>query len=238
MPDPQRLLDALSEIYKPPSHLVTNEVGMSFTTSISPSEMATDDKPEGWEERHERWEIDNFLGMYEHEKRQITIFNKAIDFIATQMKVNRKQLEYVVRLHEWSHATFHVGTTEQMSYTLARANVEDGQQTIDDHLATLTGAYQSVDIYVHEQFAQALTYLTLGRLFREAKLDEAKSACKSLQELFLDLMKRQPHRYRLEKGLLDLDQQVLHRRMGTIVPLLRAGKIQGDRETWDKIISW
>ena len=168
----------------------------------------------------------------------IIIYRKAIDFVSAQMKVDKKRLEYIVRLHEWSHAAFHLTVTQEESGDLARSSVEDDQQAIDAHLAVLLRAYQSVEPYVHEQVAQVLTYLMLDRLVQEATLDEAEKACKSLQEIFQVLMSRQPRRYQLKKSLLDLDPQVLARRLRTIIPLLRAGKIRGDSETWDKIVAW
>ena len=238
MPDPERLLEALSQVYKPPFQLVAREIGLVFTTGISPSERVSDDDPEGWEERVERWEIDNFLGMYEDEQRQITIFSRAIDFVSAQMDVKRRQLEYVVRLHEWSHAAFHLAVTQEQSYVLARSMLEKDGETIDAHLMALSQAYNSAEAYVHEQLAQVLTHLVLDRLFHEAKLDEAKKACEALQDLFQSLMRRQPRRYQLEKNLLCLDREVLGKRLGLIIPLLRTGKVRGDQETWDKIISW
>lgn len=233
----ERLIEALSQFLKPP-HLVTEEIGLGFVIGFSPYERTSENSPAGWEHRKERWEIDNFLGKYVPEKREIIIYNKSVDFVSTQMKVDKRHLEYVVRLHEWGHAAFHLAVTQEESFNLTKSSVEQDQQAIDAHLATFARAYQSVKPYVHEQLAQVLTYLMLDRLVREAKLEEAKKAGKSLQELFHALMRRQPRRYQLKKSLLDLKPEVLARRVAMIIPLLRARKIRGDSETWDKILSW
>ena len=235
----ERLMEARSQVYKPPIQLVSCEIGLHFAIPLSPFESSSDQLPADWEERLERLGIDNFLGKYEERKRQITIFSRAIDFASDQMNVDRMKLEYIVRLHEWSHAAFHLAVTEEESFDVARWSVvEKNEEAIETYFVALTDAYHSAADYVHEQFAQALTYLVLKGLAQEAVLDEAKKDCEALQGIFRSLMRRQASRYKLDESLLSLDRAVLSNRLGLVVPLLRAGKVRGDRETWDKIISW
>jgi hypothetical protein len=47
--------------------------------SLEPSEIDTDDHPPGWARRKEIWTIDELLGAYEAEKRQIKIFTKCVE---------------------------------------------------------------------------------------------------------------------------------------------------------------
>ena len=73
MPKHERLLEALSQVVKPPFHLITSEIGLVVATALFPTERPSENNPAGWEERNERWQIDDFLGKYKHEKREIII---------------------------------------------------------------------------------------------------------------------------------------------------------------------
>ena len=236
--DPMRMVEVLIQVYKSPGQLVASEVKLVFSSALPITERNTDDHPQGWEGRNEQWEIDNFLGMYEPEQKQITIFDSAIDFVSDQIGIKNKQLEYVVRLHEWSHAAFHLAVTQDQSCALTKSDLDGNRESIDAKFMELSNSYSSVETYVHEQLAQVLTYLALNRLLDEATLEEARKSCKSLINIFHCLMKRQPHRYQLENNLLQLGQQVLGRRLNSIILLLRTGKVAGDQETWDTIMSW
>lgn len=238
MADPRPQLDLLSKICKPPHQLVTGEIGLDFVIGLCPKESSTDDDPPDWEERDELWGIDNFLGKYSAKERQIIIFDKAIDFVSAKLNVNSSRLKYIVRLHEWSHAAFHIAVCQEERYILAKLLSEEDEEKIDTHSKKLLCAYNSTDSYVHEQFAQALTYLALNRLYSDSTLDEARKICESLQDLFQTLMKHQRCSYRLDDRLFNLENEELGKRLGSIIPLLRSGKVRGDQETWDTIIAW
>lgn len=238
MDESERMIETMYQVYRSPREMVASEIALEFPRGLGLDEKTSNDDPPGWADRHEQWEINGFLGMYEHEEKQITIFEKALNFAAAQMEVQEMRLRYVVRVHEWSHAAFHLAVAPVTCIDLERAKGQNESQAIDTYLETQSQAYTLVEEYVHEQLAQVLTYLVLGRLFDEAERGDEKNVCKSLQDLFEVLTRRQPCRYKLQKTLRDLERQVLSKRLGSVIPLLRNGSVKGDKETWDTIMPW
>src|SRR2546429_8856507 len=77
--------------------------------------------PPGWAHRDELWTIDELLGLYEPHQRMITIFTKGIGHVAGQLGVQTFSVEYLVRVHEYAHAVFHLGVDQSPSASLAKA---------------------------------------------------------------------------------------------------------------------
>ena len=102
-------LEALAKVIKFPGQLVSAELSLYFAMSMQPSERSTDEEPPGWADRDERWTIDELLGLYEPHKREITLFTKGIEHVAEQLRVKFWSVEYLVRIHEYAHAVFHLG---------------------------------------------------------------------------------------------------------------------------------
>lgn len=70
--------------------------------------------------------------------------------MAQRMGAPEEHVNYIVRLHEWAHANFHLGVTLQTSMELAKASLRDDEAFLEIAAADLTGKYRSVDSYVHE----------------------------------------------------------------------------------------
>jgi hypothetical protein len=102
-------LEALAQFIKSPHNLVSAEVALVFALPMQPSERSVTEDPPGWAHRDELWTIDELLGLYESHKRMITIFTKGIEHVAGQLGVQTFFIEYLVRIHEYAHAVFHLG---------------------------------------------------------------------------------------------------------------------------------
>lgn len=231
------VLEALSQVCQPPFQLVSAEAGLVFATSLAAGERSTDEDPPDWGKRDEGWTIDGLLGLYSAEKREITIYSKGITHAATQLGTTPARLEYVVRLHEWGHAVFHLGVDQGKSFELAKASLANDASVERLTAQKLTETYQSVDHHVHEQMAQALTKLALQDLVQKATIAEAKAACSRLSDTFEALMRRQPPAYRLDK-LDHLGHEQLQRRVRDVIRLVRDAKLGADRQTWDTLMAW
>ena len=157
-------MEYLAEVFKSPGQLVSAELSLCLATSMGPSERSTDEEPPGWADRYERWTIDELLGLYEPHKREITLFTKGIEHVAEQLRVKFQIVEYLVRIHEYAHAVFHIGVDLEKSYTLAKAFNDDDPSLERATVSELTAIFDSVDPHVHEQIAQVITRLVLEEL--------------------------------------------------------------------------
>ncbi|MER9255392.1 hypothetical protein NKI59_27030 [Mesorhizobium sp. M0598] len=231
------VLEALSQVHQPPFQLVSAVAELVFAISMSPGERSTDEDPPDWRKRDEGWTIDGLLGVYVADKREITIFAKGIKHAAAQLGTTPSGLEYVVRLHEWGHAIFHLGVDRVKSAELAKASLTNDASAEQVTGQRLTDTYGSVDPYVHEQIAQALAWLALEELRSKATIDKAKTACARLSDTFEMLMRRRPPQYRLD-SLRHLERDQLRRRVCGVIRLIRDAGVRADRETWDTIMPW
>lgn len=231
------MLEALSQVHQPPFQLVSSAAGLVFAMSMSPGEQLTEDDPPEWGKRDEGWTIDGLLGVYVADEREITIFSKGIKHAAAQLGTTPERVEYVVRLHEWGHAVFHLGVNQHKSAELAKASLTNDPSMERLTAQELTDTYRSVDPYVHEQIAQALSWLALEELRNKATIDKAKAACAKLSDTFGMLMRRQPSQYRLD-SLRHLGQDQLRRRVHDVIRLVRDEALRADRETWETLMSW
>jgi hypothetical protein len=194
------------------------------------------DVPPGWDKRAEGWTIDELLGCYDALEQKITIFDKGVKHAAGQLGSSPNHLEYVVRIHEWAHAIFHLGVTAERSAALAKASVDNDEELMRVATKELTRSYLSVDSYVHEQIAQAITWLALGTLRAKATVVEAKQTCELLCETFGKLARRQPPEYQLDH--LHLADDRLRSRLRAVIQPIRNGDVRGNRRTWDTIMPW
>jgi hypothetical protein len=230
-------LAAMSQIFKPPSQLVKAETSLVFAPSMQPDEACTDDDPPAWADREEQWSIDELLGRYDLQIQKITIYNKGIEYVAGKLDVLEDWVKLIVRIHEWGHAVFHVGVDEEKSNELAKASLANDGSARKRTLDELTTNYDSVDPYVHEQFAQAVTWLSLETLRGDATVEEAKKASASIIEVFQRLTKRQPTQYRLDQ-LQRLKSDQLRTRLRAMIGLIRNKDVRGNQTVWDKIMLW
>ena len=230
-------MEMMSQVLKHPFQIVSAETGLVFANSLQPSEISSDDNPPGWAKRDEIWTIEELLGLYDSQKRKITIFKKGIEHVAQQLLVKSFYVEYVVRIHEWGHAGFHLGVDQNKSAELAKASLNNDKNTERAMCNKLTEIYSSVDSHVHEQIAQSITWLALEKLRADATIDDVKKACALLLETFNALTLRQPQRYRLDQ-LRHLERNQLQSRLRALIKLIRDGGVRGEQETWDTIMPW
>jgi hypothetical protein len=230
-------LEAQSEIWKAPMHLVGPPTGRTFAQALQPAETATDEDPPGWNKREEGWSIEELLGQYSPQKRTITLFNKGIEHAARQLDLSVDGLRYVVRLHEWGHAVFHLGVDSDVNAELARAMVADDDNLMVATAEALLRTYTSVEAYVHEQIAQVITRLALERLRASATFEESKIAIETLLACFETLTTRQPAQYQIRQ-LRHLGEEQLQRRLQNVIGLIREDSVRGNQKTWDTIMAW
>jgi len=120
--------------------------------------------------------IDGILGQYDPKLKEITIFQKGIDWASEKLKVNSKGLEQVVKYHEWSHAILHLGKdTKGKSCKL--------------------GVYNRIDFHLHETLAQLWTYHALKHRIRYADVS-SRDVLQTWLDVFLVLSHHQPLEYR------------------------------------------
>jgi hypothetical protein len=231
------MLEALSQMIKPPHQLVSAQTGLFIPTALQPGESPSEDDPPGWDKREENWTIDELLGQYEAQQREITIFTKGIEHAAPQLATTPSCLEYIVRIHEWAHANFHLGVTPERCVEITKADLRNDEDLLRIAGDGLTADYTSVDPYVHEQIAQSVTWLALEDLRAQAKADKTKEACARLCETFTALTQRQPAVYQVDH-LLHLEREQLRNRLRAVIDLIRNGDVRAYRKAWDTIMPW
>jgi hypothetical protein len=230
-------LEALVQVIKSPFHLVSAEVALIFALPMQPSKRSVAIDPPGWAHRHELWTIDELLGLYEPQQRRITIFTKGIEHVAGQLGVPTFSVEYLVRIHEYAHAVFHLGVDHSTSVALAKAFLDNDPSLERTTASGLTAVYSSVDTYVHEQIAQLITRLVLEELGAKASVEAAKITCAKLRETFEKLMRRQPPQYRID-NLQHLEPKQLKKRLRALIVLIRNADVRGTRQVWDTVMRW
>ncbi|MEJ2373841.1 MAG: hypothetical protein P8Y71_00005 [Pseudolabrys sp.] len=232
------LWKVMSQVFKSPVPLVCGEVALYFAISLQPLELPpTDVDPPGWDRRDELWTIDELLGHYQADKREITLFNRGIRHVAGKLQADPEVVKYLVRIHEYAHAVFHIGVDRTTSARLAEAYVKGNPALERDTASALTAAYSSVDTFVHEQIAQLVTILALKGLELKASGCAAKTACTALSQTFEKLMRRQPPQYRLD-GLAHLKPDKLRNRLRAFISLTRSGDVRATRRSWDTLMFW
>ena len=230
-------VELMSQVIKSPAQLVCAETGFVLSTSLQPSEILSDADPPGWSKRNETWTIEELLGLYDSKEAEITIFSKGITYTAEQLQVNPFFVEYVVRIHEWAHAGFHLGVDQGKCAELARAGLNNDESAERVTRDRLIGVYSAVDVHVHEQISQSITWLALEKLRANATSDEAKEACVLLLNTFKALTLRQPERYQLEK-VQNIERNQLQSRLRDLIALIRDGSVQGNQKMWDTLMRW
>jgi hypothetical protein len=227
--NPERVLEILSDIQKLPYQLIERSVdyGYQFALGKMPKETFSDDEPpKKLREDEETIPIDGYLGLYESEKIQITIFKKGIERAVRILKCKLEHLTYVVRLHEWSHALVHIGVPEG-----DRSKVFKDLSHWEEQLPHMTEIFRSIDYRLHEHLAQLLTYQSLNTLIKEARSDESREVINKILNAFKDLSRRQPPEYQVGDYLGATQSQLI-----TSMTLLRNQWLKGVFEAWDMIM--
>lgn len=146
--------------------------------------------------------IDVLFGTYHPRSLRVTIFYEQIQHYSSKvLGCSPELLEWIVRVHEYAHGIVHLGLTSEAHRELAIGSIESRswETSYAGHLRTRTEEFLNVDKAIHEQVAQAITWITLNR----ANLAQAKE----MQDLFQKLMQLQPWEYRLRQDLSWLAMQ-------------------------------
>lgn len=226
-----KLMDAIAEVYKPPFQLLEHELQgiYLFSTGHYPKEVSTeDDPPIKLGESAEIIPIDEFLGLYSPDKQEIIIFQKGIKEASDKLKINPKHLEFIVRVHEWAHAIFHLGVSENDRYKILR---DDSYW--DVILDTSTKLFKKIEHNLHEYLAQILTLYCVQSLKRASKTDQGKQVLERIEQTFHHLSAHQPSEYQIH-DLLDVPRE----RILKSIMLLRNRSLVGRAEPWKTVVTW
>jgi hypothetical protein len=191
-------LDVLGEVYTPPKNDLSLSSKRYFGGISLVAEVPSNDDPPVIKNQNGQWDtqpnFDGFLGMYEPRKRRITIFNKAIVWVANANGWDPGRLERIVKLHEWAHALHHLGTFDSLGAI---------------NLRTCGSRYRAASAEMSEQIAQLATLVTLKTSIEKAQHKKSKEICFEIQEMFFFLMERQSSIYWLPSSLKEVSPQRL-----------------------------
>jgi hypothetical protein len=229
--NPEKVLEILSDIQKVPYQLIERsfDYEYQFQTGEMPKEMFSDDEPpKRLREDAEIIPIDEYLGLYEPDKMQITIFKKGIEEAVEILKCKSSDLTYIVRLHEWSHGLVHVGLSKDDMAKVSRDN-----NYLNEQFRIMNHVFRSIDDRLHEHLAQLLTYQSLNTLHKEARNEESREVIRRISDTFKDLRRRQPPEYQVEDYLGVTQAQLIKS-----ITMLRNQWLKGVFEAWDMIMKF
>lgn len=228
-----RVMRTCADIWKPPFQLLEDELQgiCSFSMRHRPKEFfSEDDPPLKLGERADIIPIDGFLGLYSPYSQEIIIFQKGIKEASDRLRVKPEHLEFIVRVHEWAHAIFHLGITENDRLKI---------QKDDSYWAVILNAntklFEGIENDLHECLAQLLTFYCIQSLKRNSKTDQGKQVLYQVEKTFHHLSARQPPQYRID-DLLKLN--VSKDRILKSIGLLRNKYLVGKVEPWKTVVTW
>ena len=230
---PMKVAYILGEVYKPPYQTLSKvlEGKYSFAVGACPSEVTTDDDPPiRIEKNQEIIPVDGVLGLYDPEKRCITIYQKGIREVAQTLSSKEEDLELIVRLHEFTHAMLHMGLTRSESQLVAEGKFENLDAFFDGSRKN----FESIDIYVHEVVAQLLTRMALAQLGQDAQSKEAVQILERINITFSDLMHRQPLEYNIHDDYKDVSDS----RVTKAFDLLHRVQLPGKQDLFQTVMQW
>jgi len=224
------IMEALTEVMKPPLEVLQAAVASRWTFGMHhfPREQDSDDEPPTkLREPTEVILIDHFLGTYEPETLQITIFQKAVEQVAAALKVRAADVKFVVRLHEWGHALLHLGLTRD-----ERDRIIQDEALWPNHLATATEWALDLDPSLHERLVQLLVHHGLTWLRNKASLAPSRTAIERITTTFDQLTRRAPSEYHINKFV-----DVPSPRLLASIELLKARALIGS-SAWETVVTW
>lgn len=202
---------------------------MNMGLGHEPTEVySEDDPPLKLGKTAELIPIDQFLGVYSLDKQQIIIFLRGIREASERLQAKPKHLEIIVRLHEWAHAVFHLGLSQDDRLKVLR---DDSYWAIvlNEH----TALFKEIEDDLHECLAQMLTLYCVQSLQRNSKTDQGKQILERVEQTFHQLSTRQPAKYRIE-DLLDVPRT----RILKSIALLRNRALVGKVAPWKTVVTW
>ena len=227
--DPRKIVNVIGEIRRLPYEVLEDLSKYRLRYGIEnlvSEETSHAEPPKSFDEKVEVIPIDECLGLYEPEKTKITIYEKGIQKASKIIRCNPTRLEYIVRLHEWSHAVVHIGLHKENEARLRKET-----HYIDIFLKQATVRYISIEPRLHEVLAQLLTYHSLKLMRQNAKHEEAVKAINRTMDTFRKLNRWQPAQYKIDEY-----RGVRRDRIITSLDLIKKGWLSGVFEAWNSVI--
>jgi len=228
--DMERFVAALSQVMQPPFQIIQRVVNNHYQFAIahSPSEVHSDDEPPfRLTAEAEVIPIDRVLGTYDPDVQQITIFRKGIDLVAEILKLRPRDVEFVVRLHEWAHALLHIGLPEA-----ERISVTRDESLWPSCLARSNDWFKGQDPHLHEALAQLLTHHGLGWLRSQTTLPEAQATVERISHVFERLTAAAPGEYHIDQYSGSPTNRVVES-----IHLLKVATLIGF-DAWKTVMTW
>lgn len=182
-----------------PAVILQGVMGLSMTPS-GPVEFFSDDRPisSSKQQSDDLIPIDEVLGRYISKERKIEIFKKNIEhYEKTVFLCYNKELEYLVRIHEYAHALVHLGTSFEVDRSLLLEYPQGEKTNWTEFEDKRDQLFSAVDTQSHEFLAQILTWSTIKAL-------TANPRTEALRDVFLALMEKQPEDYRVSIDILEM----------------------------------
>jgi hypothetical protein len=151
--------------------------------------------------------IDECLGLYKPQRKQIVFFQRGIAAAAKILNCEVEDLQHVVRYHEWGHAVLHGGVDKDARECILRD-------------------YNRIDKHVHESLAQILAWRAIEQNLRDSRNARVQRRWKRIQHIFTNLETRQPSLYRGWRRL----EKVPSPKLQKLLILIRRGTRLGEWE--------
>lgn len=192
-----------------PGHVLSKLTGLSWRAGQIPEVInSEEDPPYEWDPRRELIPIDDYLGLYNPVSRRIILWNKGIESAATVLRCAAKELEHIVRYHEFGHAIVHLGFDKS-----------GGQCDL--------AQFRSIDRRIQESLAQLLAFEGMTIRIGSASDDEERSVWLKMRDTVLpSLESRQPPQYRNWRHFLGVRDDKIH---NVIVAVRKGLRLDG----WD-----
>src|SRR5262249_17094917 len=100
-----------------------------------PKYKETDETPPNVRNNQSKWvdlrpDFDGLLGKYQMGPPRITVYRKAVVWVANEFDWHPGRLKRLVDLHEWAHALHHLGSSSQTSVLNAKSVIKTKQTKI------------------------------------------------------------------------------------------------------------
>lgn len=202
-----KLLNEISVKRHP--RLIMEITSSNWFNNVSIIEESSDDIKNELNEMIEREEpipIDTILGEYLYNEGKIVIYKKSIELFSQHFGLEVKHVEFIVRLHEYAHAIFHLGS-----------QALEPEAEIDVFIKERVKIFQCIPNHFHEWLAQCLCY--------SAILMEKLNAEKIT---FSKMMLKQPKIYHIKTSKVEEAFDKLLTGWGPILHDTRTGSLKAD----------
>lgn len=211
--NPEDIINALSEVYVFSEQIVSEHSKRNWGAHrVSKVERSDKDPPNlrsTWTEVIP--DFDGVLGEYNNRIRKITLYKKAICWFAAAREWHPMHLEKVVELHECAHALHHLGPASPVP---AAAETELKQRNL---------RYRKIPDELKEQIAQLMTLLAIRGQAAAVRHSRAKSHWKTMEQIFVELMRNQSPKYQLSELVLQTKSTRLEEKTNLIIQLSDQG---------------